>query len=378
MTMALPGLGLSSGLVRSLWAGAATGLGGLAIVAAMGPVTASASAATSSSSSSSSDAGRVVDVEAADASTPPPSPPVPGSLLPPSASSSSATSSALAPSAAAAATTTTATRPTPSKARRQHEQQQRERGVLAVALGSAAGVMVSVSVVDLYLPLAWRDGVVRATAAVGVGAALFAALSACLERNDKLLGTDAGRMLPLLGGAPPPRYVHVHDEPESDAAVAKDQREHVRRNMRLGVVMFLALTAHNVPEGVAVVVSSSADEALGLKVAIAVAAHNFPEGMVVSAPLYAATGSRVKAVAAAFASGLSEFLGALLTAAVWGPLLRREPWLVEYVLCVVAGIMIAASVLELLPAARAHRRSDLVLVGGVCGALIMLSTMLVV
>ena len=142
--------------------------------------------------------------------------------------------------------------------------------------------------------------------------------------------------------------------------------------------MFVALTAHNLPEGVAVSVSSSASERLGLRVAWAVAWHNFPEGAAISAPLYAATGSRVKAVGASLASGLSEFAGALVATLVWGPVLRREPWLISYVLCVVAGVMLAASFLELLPAARSYRMPSLVRAGAAAGAIVMLGTMWVI
>ena len=77
-------------------------------------------------------------------------------------------------------------------------------------------------------------------------------------------------------------------------------------------------------------------------------------------------------------SGLSEFAGAVLTALVWGPLLRRNPWLVSYTLCVVAGIMVAACFAELLPAALSYKRPALVNAGVLFGALVMVTTMWVV
>ena len=61
--------------------------------------------------------------------------------------------------------------------------------------------------------------------------------------------------------------------------------------LRLGLVVAVAMTAHNLPEGFAVAFSSFTP--LGPAMAWAIAAHNIPEGVVVAAPVFAATGSRL-------------------------------------------------------------------------------------
>lgn len=69
---------------------------------------------------------------------------------------------------------------------------------------------------------------------------------------------------------------------------------------RLGTLMAVTMTLHNLPEGFAV--AFSAFTPLGPVMALAIAVHNIPEGVIVAAPIYAATGSRWKAVGMAAAS----------------------------------------------------------------------------
>jgi len=64
--------------------------------------------------------------------------------------------------------------------------------------------------------------------------------------------------------------------------------------------MALTMTLHNMPEGFAV--AFSAYTPLGPVMAIAIALHNIPEGIIIAAPIYAATGSRWKAIGLATAS----------------------------------------------------------------------------
>jgi ZIP family zinc transporter len=131
--------------------------------------------------------------------------------------------------------------------------------------------------------------------------------------------------------------------------------------------MALTMTLHNMPEGFAVAFAAFTD--FGPVMAAAIAVHNIPEGVIVAAPVYAATGSRWKALAVATASGLSEPLGALLALVVVKPVLT--PDLLHYILAFVGGIMAAVCALELWPEAR-KCRADGRLAGGVAlGAAVM-------
>eukprot|EP01025_Chloroclados_australasicus_P058655 TRINITY_DN7389_c0_g2_i2.p2 TRINITY_DN7389_c0_g2~~TRINITY_DN7389_c0_g2_i2.p2 ORF type:complete len:182 (+),score=30.48 TRINITY_DN7389_c0_g2_i2:43-546(+) len=118
--------------------------------------------------------------------------------------------------------------------------------------------------------------------------------------------------------------------------------------LRLSFLMIITMTLHNLPEGFAVAFSSYTD--FGLIMTMAIAVHNIPEGVIVAAPMYAATGSRTRALGYAMLSGLSEPVGALIALLFVRPFLSEE-WL-HYVLAFVGGIMTAVCVLELWPEAR--------------------------
>merc|ERR1719335_1983727 len=94
-----------------------------------------------------------------------------------------------------------------------------------------------------------------------------------------------------------------------------------RRSWRLAILLFISLTAHNLPEGLAVAISAMADQRLGLTVMIAIAVHNIPEGVAVAIPTYDATKQRWKAIFIAFLSGATETVGALIAIVALQPFL---------------------------------------------------------
>lgn len=253
------------------------------------------------------------------------------------------------------------------------DQDQGVSKVLAFSLALAAGVMITVSVVDLYLPLVRTDGLVIPTLAVVMGVVLFRFLSQALSQLPSIqtwIG-DSGHGHSHNGGDT--RLLPVSNKHIEDKLLLNAQQ----RNLKLAVMMFLVLTLHNFPEGLAVSVSASASADLGFTVAIAVAFHNGPEGMAIACPYYAATNSKIQAVLLAFLSGLSEPLGALVAVWLLGPLLEMHRFFVPYILCVVAGIMIASSIIELIPESWSYKRTDLVVLGYVVGTITMLLTIYV-
>lgn len=80
----------------------------------------------------------------------------------------------------------------------------------------------------------------------------------------------------------------------------------------------MGISLHNFPEGIATYVTASNNLELGMGVALAVALHNIPEGLAVAGPVYAATGSRSKAVLWAGLSGMAEILGGVLAWLILG------------------------------------------------------------
>lgn len=148
----------------------------------------------------------------------------------------------------------------------------------------------------------------------------------------------------------------------------QDLRAHHSGLMRLGLLMAVTMTIHNLPEGFAV--AFSAFTGFGKLMAAAIAIHNIPEGLVIAVPIYAATNSKVKAVGLAAASGLSEPLGALVALFIFKPFVDTVQQL-DYVLACVGGVMLAVCGLELWPEGRKCRQDVRLAQGIVLGALVM-------
>lgn len=143
---------------------------------------------------------------------------------------------------------------------------------------------------------------------------------------------------------------------------------------RMGVMTALAIGIHNFPEGLATFTSALKDPHLGVAIAVAIAIHNIPEGIATSAPIYFSTGSRRKAFYVSFLSGMTEPVGAVLG------YLALRPFFNDFVFgalfAFVAGIMVFISLEELLPMAREIEKSRVTIIGVVFGMLVMAISLL--
>lgn len=143
---------------------------------------------------------------------------------------------------------------------------------------------------------------------------------------------------------------------------------------RMGFMTALAIGIHNFPEGLATFTSALKDPHLGVAIAVAIAIHNIPEGIATSAPIYFSSGSRWKAFYISFLSGMTEPIGAII-----GYMLLR-PFFNDFVFgalfASVAGIMVFISLEELLPMAREIEKSRAAIVGAVIGMLVMAVSLL--
>ena len=123
------------------------------------------------------------------------------------------------------------------------------------------------------------------------------------------------------------------------------------------------------------------EEAEGIKMSwrrstlliLAVTLHNIPEGIAVSVPIFYATGSRRRAFLTSFSSGLAEPVGALIGYAILLPFLT--PTLLSTLLAFVAGIMVYISLDELLPLAHRYGQEHLVIIGVGAGMLVMAASL---
>lgn len=200
------------------------------------------------------------------------------------------------------------------------------RSAMSFGLSLAAGVMITVSVMEL-----WPEGVSDADSNIksawfrhlllfGAGAVvtfLICKLASCLQGSKE-------------------------SDVESLEASAIE-----RRSWRLAILLFISLTAHNLPEGLAVAISAMADQRLGLTVMLAIAVHNIPEGVAVAIPTLDATKSKCMAISVALLSGMTETLGAVVAILVLQPYLTAN--VIEELLIFVAGIMCYIAFFELLP-----------------------------
>ena len=256
---------------------------------------------------------------------------------------------------------------------------------IASALGFAAGVMVSVSVFDLWLPLAlesWVQACVS-TACVALGWWLTAHISriplpepeqiAALWYRSTLTTVPDRTALTDEEAA----LYHVADSDTRLLAGDDYDRPMRLRSWRLGFLLALVLAAHNLPEGLAVAVGTVKSHELGLTLCVAIFLHNIAEGVSIAVPLLAATGNRVLAVVVTALSGFAEPLGALV-----GLMLLRQftsPATlgigVNILLCAVAGVMISISKTELVPQAFTFAGARTVLPAMLAGALTMGLTM---
>lgn len=132
-----------------------------------------------------------------------------------------------------------------------------------------------------------------------------------------------------------------------------DKAEGLPSKLTKTTMMVLAVTLHNLPEGMAVgivyagFVSGSTEVTAGgaFALALGIAIQNFPEGAIISMPLYANGKSKSKAFVSGVLSGAVEPVGAVLTILFAGLFLPAMPYLMSFA----AGAMMYVVVEELIP-----------------------------
>ncbi|MFH0841841.1 MAG: ZIP family metal transporter [Bacteroidota bacterium] len=217
--------------------------------------------------------------------------------------------------------------------------------VLNSMLGFAAGVMIAASFWSLLKPaieMAEAEGSNPWMPAV-IG---FLAGGAFLFLIDKLLP-------------------HLHQ------GLAIDKAEGIKTSWQRSILLVLAITLHNIPEGLAVGVAfgalaSNADPGIlagAVVLAIGIGLQNFPEGAAVSIPLRREGFSRLKSFFYGQMSGIVEPIAGLLGAFA---VLMIKPML-PYALSFAAGAMIFVVVEELIPESQTGNETDLSTVGAMFG-----------
>jgi len=228
-----------------------------------------------------------------------------------------------------------------------------KRRLLDVMLGFAAGVMIAASFWSLLVPA------IEMSEAQGIAPWIPAAVGF------------------LLGGF----FLRAADAtlPHLHLGAGREEAEGVETTWRRATLLVLAITLHNIPEGLAVGVAFAAASvelpaaggatlAGAITLALGIGMQNFPEGAAVSMPLRGEGASRGRSFWYGQLSGFVEPVSALLGAVA---VLVVQPVL-PYALAFAAGAMIYVVVEELIPESHRHGFEDAATMGVMSGFTVMM------
>jgi ZIP family zinc transporter len=228
---------------------------------------------------------------------------------------------------------------------------------LAGSLGFSAGVMIYVSLVEIFAKAresliaahGIRPGNVYTVIAFFAGIGLIALI-------DKLI----------------PSAENPHEIKNIEERNMQPPNE--KRLLRMGLFSALAIAIHNFPEGLATFIGALNDPTLGITIAVAIAIHNIPEGIAISVPVYFATKNRKKAFWLSFLSGLAEPVGAIIGYFILRTIFNESTFGVIF--AGVAGIMVYISLDELLPTAEEYGEHHIAIGGLISGMAAMAVSLL--
>ena len=218
-----------------------------------------------------------------------------------------------------------------------------------ILTGFAAGVMVAASIWSLLIPAMEQSEVMGKIAFVPAVAGFWGGILFLLLLDH---------IIPHLH-----RYSVSAEGPKS--------------RLQRTTMMVLAVTLHNIPEGMAVGVvyagylagNAKITVAAAMALSIGIAIQNFPEGAIISMPLRAEGMKVSKAFAGGVLSGIVEPVGAMLTILAAGYIVPALPYLLSFA----AGAMIYVVVEELIPEMSQGEHSDLGTIFFAVGFTVMMS-----
>ena len=217
-------------------------------------------------------------------------------------------------------------------------------------LGFAAGVMIAASFWSLLAPAIEMSEGKAIPAWVPAAAGFF---------TGALFLFGADKIIP-----------HLH------LGLPIEKKEGIKTSWHRSVLLVLAITLHNIPEGLAVgvafgAVAANFDSATltgAIALTIGIGIQNFPEGLAVSMPLRREGLSRFKSFWYGQLSGVVEPIAGVIGAAA---VLLAEP-LLPYALSFAAGAMIFVVVEELIPESQQGGDTDIGTIGAIGGFLVMM------
>jgi len=215
-------------------------------------------------------------------------------------------------------------------------------------LGFASGVMIAASIWSLIIP----------------------SIDMAKEQNViSWIPATIGFLLGIL-------FLLVLDSIIPHLHLNSNKPEGLKAKLQKTTMMVLAVTLHNIPEGMAVGVvfagaisgNSGITMAGAIALAIGIAIQNFPEGAIISMPLKSEGTSKLKAFLYGTLSGIVEPIGAIITIALTSLVVPILPYLLSFA----AGAMIYVVVEELIPSAQTGEHSNISTIGLAIGFVIMM------
>ena len=222
------------------------------------------------------------------------------------------------------------------------------------------------------------DGMLGFAAGVMIAASFWSLLAPAIEMTEE--SSSLPSFVPALvgflaGGA----FLGIFDKimPHLHRGNSIDNAEGIKTSWQRSILLVLAITLHNIPEGLAVGVAfgavtanlSSATIAGAIALAIGIGIQNFPEGAAVSIPLRREGMSRRKSFFYGQASGVVEPIAGVLGAFA---VIAMKPML-PYALAFAAGAMIYVVVEELIPESQYEKHSDIATIGTLIGFAVMMT-----
>ena len=227
---------------------------------------------------------------------------------------------------------------------------------LGTALGAACVFFMKKSLSDLV-----RRSLAGFAAGVMVAASIWSLLIPAIEQSE-----DMGKLsfLPaFIGFWSGVLFLLLLDRLIPHLHVGSEQAEGPKSKLGRTTMMVLAVTLHNIPEGMAVGVvyagflsgNTQITAASALALSLGIAIQNFPEGAIISMPLRAEGERKGRAFLGGVLSGVVEPIGAVLTLLAAQLVIPALPYLLSFA----AGAMLYVVVEELIPEMSQGRHSNL-------------------
>ena len=220
-----------------------------------------------------------------------------------------------------------------------------------------------------------QRGLTGFASGVMVAASIWSLLIPALEESESLgrwafvpsvIGFGIGMAFLLL-------LDHVIPHLHMNADQAEGPRSHLQRT----TMLVLAVTLHNIPEGMAVGVvyagfqsgHAGITAAAAMALSIGIAIQNFPEGAIISMPLKSAGMGSMKSFLGGVLSGVVEPIGGMLTILLTALVVPLMPYLLSFA----AGAMLYVVVEELIPEMSAGEHSDIGVISFAIGFMVMMA-----